>query len=53
MFLFVTRFTKHGHMSKNNKAYQKLDTQITNMALAAARRVMKRKHGYTRNDEII
>ena len=47
------KFIEYGHTKANNKVYQKLDTEITQMALAAAKKVARRNFGYTRNDEMI
>ena len=53
MFLLAQKLIEHGHTKANNKVYQKLDTEITQMALAAAKKVARRNFGYTRNDEMI
>ena len=45
------KFIEHGHTKANDNIYQKLDTEITQMALAAAKKVARRNFGYTRNDE--
>ena len=40
-------------METNEKRSQTLDTQITQVALAAAKKVVKKKHGYMQNDELM
>ena len=53
VFLLAQKFIEHGHTKVNDNVYQKLDTEITQMALAAAKKVARRNFGYTRNDEMI
>ena len=53
MLLLAEQFIKKGHTKKNEKRYQTLDTQISQAALAAAKKVAKKKYGYMRNDELV
>ena len=53
VLLLVEQCIKKGHMETNEKRYQTLDTQITQVALAAAKKVVKKKHGYMQNDELV
>ena len=48
-FKLASRFVQYRYAQRNDKCYQKLDTEITELALAAAKKVAKRKYGYTRS----
>ena len=53
VLLSAEQFLKKDHTKKNEKRYQTIDTQITQAALAAAKKVAKKKYGYMRNDELV
>ena len=46
VFLISQKFIEEGYTKHNEEQYQRLDTQITQAALAAAKKVAKRKYGY-------
>ena len=53
MFKLASRFIKYGYMKRNDICCQKLDTHITSLTLAAAKKVEERKYGYTRSNIIL
>ena len=52
VFALARKFIEEGHTTNNEERYQMLDTQITQAALAAAKKVAKRKYGYMRKGEL-
>ena len=53
VFLLSRKFIEEGLTKEKEERYQTLNTQITQAALAAVKKVAKRKYGYTRNDELV
>ena len=52
VFALARRFLEDGCTKKSEKRYQALDRQITQVALAAAKKVGQRKYGYMRNGKL-
>ena len=53
VFKLASRLLQYGYTKRNDKCYQKLDTHITELALAAAKKVEKRKYGYTQSNILL
>ena len=52
VFELARRFLQEGRIDENEYSYQALDKQITQAALAAAKKVGQRKYGYMRNGKL-
>ena len=52
VFKLAWMLTPHGLTNKNERMYHLLDKEITTTALAAAKRVGRKKCGYIRNNEL-